>query len=273
MTQDDLEHVQVGDLEVGFRRAGAGPALVLLHGAVSDGRVWKLAIDALSDDFTVVAWDAPGCGGSSDPPDDFRMPDYADSLARFIEAVGLHRPHVLGHSWGSTLALELCLRHPALVDRLILVGGYAGWAGSLSRDEVERRLAFALAAADEVEDGGWDPRSMPGLFSDAMSIDRAEDLAGIMGDIRAPATRAMAHALAEADLRHDLGHIDAPTLVVCGDEDERSPVEVSRALEGAIPDATLSVLPGVGHECYLEDPDLFHAVVRGFLHDHRVVPG
>ena len=143
-----LEVVNVGGLDIAFRRQGRGPALLLLHGGVSDSRVWRVEIESLSDEFTVVAWDAPGCGASSDPPETFRMADFADCLAGFVEATGLGRPHVLGHSWGATLALELCRRQPSMVASLVLVGAYAGWAGSLPPDEVDRRLGMVVAIAD-----------------------------------------------------------------------------------------------------------------------------
>lgn len=143
-----MEHVDVGGLRVAFQRQGHGPVLLLLHGAACDSRVWRVELEAFSDAFTVVAWDAPGCGGSADPPDTFRMGDFADCLAAFIEALDLDRPHLLGHSWGSTLALELCRRQPAMVRSLVLVGAYAGWAGSLPDSEVRQRLEFALKDLD-----------------------------------------------------------------------------------------------------------------------------
>lgn len=68
----------------------------LLHGWPMDGREWRRQIDGLSDEFTVVAWDAPGAGRSSDPPERFRLPDWADCLASFIEALGLGASHVGG---------------------------------------------------------------------------------------------------------------------------------------------------------------------------------
>jgi pimeloyl-ACP methyl ester carboxylesterase len=123
-----MEHVDVAGLRIAVERRGEGPALVLVHGAVCDSRVWRAERDSLSDAFTVVAWDAPGCGQSSDPPEHFRMAEYGDCLARFIEALGLERPHVLGHSWGSTLVLELYRQRPRFMQSLILVGTYAGWA-------------------------------------------------------------------------------------------------------------------------------------------------
>lgn len=259
-----MEHVDVSGLRVGFTRRGTGPVLLLLHGAVCDGRVWRHEIASLSDSFTVVAWDAPGCGESSDPPPEFRMPEYADCLRGFLDALGLDRPHVLGHSWGSALALELYRRHPDVARSLILVGAYAGWAGSLPPEEVAQRLAFAERIAQQRADG-LVPDSMPGLFGDAMPAARADELRRIMAEIRPTGTVTMARALAEADLRDVLPRIDVPTLLLCGEADERSPPSVADALHSAIPDSVLVVMPGLGHECFLESPERFETEVRRFL--------
>jgi pimeloyl-ACP methyl ester carboxylesterase len=77
----------------------------------------------------------------------------------------------------------------------------------------------------------------------------------------------MAYALAEADLRAVLPHIDVPTLLVYGDADERSPLSVARELHAAIPGSTLAVMPGLGHECYMESAPVFETRVRAFLAD------
>jgi pimeloyl-ACP methyl ester carboxylesterase len=75
----------------------------------------------------------------------------------------------------------------------------------------------------------------------------------------------MAHGLAEADLRDVLPTIDVPTLLLHGEADQRSPLRVANALHLAIPRSRLVVMPGLGHECYLESPERFNAEVRGFL--------
>jgi pimeloyl-ACP methyl ester carboxylesterase len=240
---------------------------VLLHGGVSDGRVWARQLEGLSDQFTVDAWDAPGCGRSDDPPESFRLPEYADVLAGLLDALELGQAHVLGHSFGGALALELARRHPRLVRTLILVGGYAGWAGSLPAAEVGRRLAFALDLADRLP-GGFEPESMRGFLSDRLSPEASALLRASMSGSRPVATRAMAHALADADLRGALSSIAAPTLLVHGSADERSSLTVANDLHRRIPRSSLVVLPGLGHECYLEDPDRFNAEVREFLHAH-----
>lgn len=259
-----MDVVQAAGLRVAFRRRGEGPCLLLLHGAVSDSRVWRRELEALSDAFTVVAWDAPGCGASSDPPEHFRMPEYADCLGEFIDALGLGRPHVLGHSWGSTVALELYRQRPTVVSSLVLVGAYAGWAGSLPPEQVEQRLQFALRIAD-LPANEFEPDSMRGLFSDVMPENRADELRTIMSEIHPSGTRTMAYALAQADLREVLPRIDVPTLLLYGDADQRSPLSIARELHASIPGSKLTVMPGLGHECYLESAESFEAEVRNFL--------
>src|SRR5438309_11358058 len=124
--------VEVGGLHIAYERAGQGPPLLLLQGFVADGRgTWADQLEDLCDDYTVVAWDSPGCGGSSDPPETFSMTDFADCLAGFVDALGLQRPHVAGLSYGGTVALQLYQRHPQVPRSLILAGAYAGRAGSL----------------------------------------------------------------------------------------------------------------------------------------------
>lgn len=162
------EESDVGGLRIAFERAGEGSPLVLLHGAFSDSRWWRRQIDGLSDEFTVAAWDAPGCGRSSDPPEPetFRLSDYADCLAGFVDALGLGRPHVLGLSFGGGLALELYRRHPMVPRTLVLASAYAGWAGSLPPEEVEQRRQQALREAD-LPPEQWVPGYLPGLFTEA----------------------------------------------------------------------------------------------------------
>jgi pimeloyl-ACP methyl ester carboxylesterase len=260
-----VEFVEADGLRIAYRRSGSGPPVFLIHGGVSDSRAWRVELDTLADEFTVVAWDAPGCGASSDPPESFRLPEYADALAALVDALGLEPVHLVGHSWGAGLALELYRRRPELVAAMVLAGAYAGWAGSLPREEVEARLQAALLAAEPSAD--LEPTSVPGLFSDAIPADRVEELARIMSDVRPVATRVMAYAFAEADLRDMLGEITVPVLILAGEADERSPLSVAHAIHASIAGSRLVVLPGLGHEMFFEDSVACDAAVRAFLHE------
>ena len=155
--------VRANGLDIAYERVGEGPPLVFVHGAAVDGRMWRPQLAALADEFTVVAWDEPGSGRSSDIPPGFGLTDYADSLAALIEGLALGRAHVAGLSWGGTVVQELYRRRPELVSSLILVDTYAGWKGSLPEEEVRTRVASVreMLAAPAKE---FDP-TVPGLFA------------------------------------------------------------------------------------------------------------
>jgi pimeloyl-ACP methyl ester carboxylesterase len=264
-----MSEVEVSGLRIAYEREGTGPPLVLLHGGFGfDSRSWRRQIDAMSNDYTVVAWDAPGCGRSSDPPQPFRLPDYADCLDGFIGALGLPRPHVLGLSFGGALALQLFDRHPAVPRTLILAGAYAGWAGSLQPDEVDRRMT-RLAADMRRPPEEWIPSYMSGLLTEAATPGMVEEVKSLMSGVRPAANQAMLQGMAESDLRDVLSRINVPTLLLYGEQDVRSPVEVGRALHDGIPGSSLVILPGVGHLSTVEGAEQFNREVRSFLEENK----
>ena len=259
-----MDEVDIRGLRIGFERRGEGPPLLLIHGALSDSRSWRRQLDELSGDFTVVSWDAPGCGRSSDPPEDFRLPDYADYLAAFIEEIGVERPHVLGISFGSGLALEFYRRCPAIPRTLVLASAYAGWAGSLSPEVVKERLEAGLQQSELPPEQVADT-FIPTLFAGSVSDEVIEEARAILSDFHPAGLRTMLRSFAEADLRDVLPLIEIPTLLLYGEFDQRSPLDVARKLHSAIPTSTLAIIPGVGHECNVEAPETFNAEVRNFL--------
>jgi len=259
-----MHEVNVRGLRIAFERKGEGPPLVLLHGALSDSRMWRRQLDDLSPDFTMVAWDAPGCGASADPPESFRLPEYAECLAALLQEIGLTRPHVLGLSFGGGLAMEFYRRYPAMPRSLVLVSAYAGWAGSLPPEVVEERLRTGLQQSE------WPPDRvveawLPTLFTDSTPADVVRETATILSEFHPAGMRAMLHAFAEADLLDMLPTVEVPTLLVYGEADQRSPLNVAEALHAKIPASTLVIIPGAGHDCSLEAPELFNALVRDFL--------
>jgi pimeloyl-ACP methyl ester carboxylesterase len=226
--------------------------------------MWRPQIDGLSDEFTVVAWDAPGYGGSSDPPETFPLSDFADCLAAFIGVLGLGRPHVVGLSFGGGLALELYRRHPELPLTLVLASAYAGWAGSLPSEMVEQRLQQALRLADQSPDQLVE-ELIPTMFTDSAPAEPVEEFAASMREFHPVGLRANSRAFAEADLRDVLPSIDVPTLLLHGDSDVRAPRKVACDLHAAIPGSRLVTLPGAGHVCNIDAPEVFNAEVRAFL--------
>jgi pimeloyl-ACP methyl ester carboxylesterase len=259
-----MEHVDVGGIRIAYAHVGSGPPLVMVHGAPADGRTWQWMLPDLARDHTVIAWDAPGFGQSSDIDDTWRAAQFADALAAFSAALGLERPHFVGHSFGTMITLSLFERHPAVPASLVLIGGYAGWAGSLPPDEVARRLEMFLGMADLGD--AFDPRSYPGLFTALIPADRDSVLATMMRENIRPATiRAAGYIGAETDLRPVLPTVDVPTLVLHGEADARSPLTNAESLHRAISTSQLVVLRRLGHACVVEDPQACATEIRRFV--------
>lgn len=240
-----MDEIELGGYRIAYERKGYGPPLVLLHGWPMDAREWRRQIDGLSDEFTVVAWDAPGAGRSSDPPETFRLPDWADCLASFIEALGLGSSHLAGLSWGGGLALELYRGHPEVVRTLILPSAYAGWAGSLPAEVVEQRLQLMLRNSKLPPDQ-WAMALVETFFSKDPPPEIVREAMSIVSDLHPAATRVAMRAFAEADLRDVLPHIDVPTLLLCGEEDVRAPRSVWEALRTEIRGSKLVLIPALG---------------------------
>ena len=260
-----LDEIEVEGLNIAYRRAGDGPPLVLLHGGPLDSREWRRQLEELSDEFTLVAWDMPGCGQSQDPPAWFRTRDYANCLAAFIEAVGLERPHVLGLSFGSGLALELYRWHPAIPRTLLLASAYAGWAGSLPAEVAEQRKQQMLRRIDLPPDQ-WAREWIPTLLTESAPTEVVDEVVAILSDFHPAGQRALLDAgFAEHDLRDVLPRIAVPTLLLYGDQDLRSPLNVAEEMHAKITGSRLVVMPGVGHMSDVEAPERFNAEVRGFL--------
>jgi pimeloyl-ACP methyl ester carboxylesterase len=265
---DGGESVEVNGLVVGFERTGRGPAVVLLHGYVGDGpATWRDQLDGLADELTVVAWDAPGAGRSTDPPESFGMEGYADCLADFVTALELDAPHLVGLSFGGALAVAVAARHPGLARSLVVVSGYAGWAGSLPPEVAEQRLAQAIALS-HVPGSELVDTLLPTMFATPPVPEAVERFAASMRAFHPVGFRAMARASAE-DLRDALPGIDVPTLLVYGDQDVRAPTAVAEHLHANVAGSRLAVLPGLGHVVNLEDPRLFNATLRAWVHEHR----
>jgi pimeloyl-ACP methyl ester carboxylesterase len=262
--------VRIGGLEIAYERVGEGPPVAFVHGAGEDGRLWQPQLSALADEFTVVAWDEPGAGRSSDVPADFGLTEYANCLAALIEAVELGPAHVAGISSGGTVVLELYRRHPELAATLILADTYAGWKGSLSEEEVRARVEHVhrMLAAPAEE---FDP-TLSDLFVGDPPAEFASLLADMAADVRPESFRVALAVMAEADQRDLLPRITVPTLLIWGEQDVRSPLSVACQFERAIPDAHLVVIPRAGHVSNLERPEQFSETVREFCRTQSAQP-
>jgi len=261
-----MDTVEVRGLRLAYRRSGHGRTVMFVHGGAEDSRGWTPQLEALSDEFTVIAWDEPGAGGSADVPDGFGLADYADCLAGMIRVLGVSPTSVVGLSWGTTVTLELYRRHPGVVRSMVLADGYAGWRGSLGAKEADARLATlraVLAGSSEVSDP-----TLSGLFAGDPPARFVPLMQAMAADVRRQSMLTALAAMAQADLTDVLPTVQVPTQLVWGALDARSPLSVAREFERGIPGARLALIPDCGHVSNLGAPGPFNELVRVFLREH-----
>ena len=244
--------IRANGLDIGYVVEGAGPPLVLLHGATSSGREdFAAQLPLFRRAFRCHAPDARW-----DVADGFRYDWLIDDLAAFVDALGLETFHLLGFSMGAATALGFAIRHPERLRTLVMVG---------VSPQREPRTSVARRLFDperiRLHDPRWaqelsrrhDPVQGPGAWQRL--------LPAIARDV------ASQELLGPADLRR----IDAPTLVVVGDRDPFVPVDHAWGLRRQLPDGRLFVAPDCGHEVPVRKPALFNEALAGFYRSTAAV--
>jgi pimeloyl-ACP methyl ester carboxylesterase len=251
---------------VAWREAGAGDAILFLHGVGGSRTAWEPQLRDLSDRYRCVAWDMPGYGASA-PAGELTFPGLADAAAHLLDAIGEPAAHVAGLSMGGMVAQHLALGHPARVRSLTLIDSSPAF-GLDGTSRPEEWIALRLAPLD----GGETPASLaPGLMRSVAAPGASDaaltEAAAAMARISPAGFAAGVRCLTTHDLRHRLHAIAAPTLVVCGEHDAETPPAYSRFLADAIGGARLALVPGAGHLSNLERPDVVNALLAGFLEE------
>jgi pimeloyl-ACP methyl ester carboxylesterase len=264
---------------LGYVEAGAGPPAVLVHGMACGWRMWRSQIRALRPHYRTIAYDHRGHGCSSAPDDAaaYSQVILADDLAGLIRHLGLAPARVIGLSLGGAVAIELAIRHPALVAALVLAD-----AGSGSDDpEAARRLCDDWAAQTRAH--GIDRFAalmLASPFFDTYAARGRRARCHLEMLVRRHPAHGLAHVLAQAIGRRppvyaraaELARLTQPTLVICGERDRvcRKPADF---LAKTIPGAELVILPKLGHMTNLEAPQLFNATILDFLGRAGTMPG
>jgi pimeloyl-ACP methyl ester carboxylesterase len=262
-----FQEVELHGHRVGFRMAGEGPLVVLIHGITSRSDVWLDVMADLAETHTVVAPDLVGHGRSAKPRGDYSLGAYASGGRDLLGVLGFERGTVVGHSLGGGVALQFAYQFPEYCERLALIS-----SGGLGKEVNPLLRAAALPGAELV---------LPVITSD-LAIQSGAAVAAFFerfgfkaGPDLAEAARGYA-SLADRDARQAFLHtlravIDLngqrvsatdrlylaermPTLLIWGTEDPIIPIEHGRAARTQIPGSRLVEIPGAGHWPQLDDP-------------------
>jgi len=260
---------------------GAGDATILLvHGLASNAGFWRYNIDALADaGYRVIAVDLPGYGKSSKGAYPYDMTFYAETLARFIDALNLDPLVYVGHSMGGQIGLTLSLERPELIDRLVLAApagieafdeGEGAWLANVLTEEgiatvpeeaIRRNLAMNFHR--------WDADRLEWMVQERARMAKSEEM-----DEFAYAVIRSVHGMIDEPTTPFLSEVSVPTLVVYGQYDGLIPNPYLHPgtprgvfAEGveAIPDAELVEIPDAGHLLQIERPEAFNEAVLEYL--------
>lgn len=258
----------IGGRRVHWLEAGAGePTLVLVHAFPLHAGMWAPQLEALAHRCRVVAPDLLGFGGTDAPddPDIYSVEGWADQIAGLLDHLGLDRVVLGGLSMGGYAAFAFLVRHRRRLAGLILADTRPG---PDTAEVAERRAAQAHQVAEEGTDRLVDTL-LQGLLGESTRTERPDLVAAtrrLMDDNPAAGfIGALSAMRRRPDSTPELASIEVPTLVVVGDEDALSPPAVAGDMAGAIPGASLAVLPGAGHLSNLEAPEAFSVAVLGLV--------
>ena len=268
--------VTIDGRRVNVIELGSGPPVVFIHGLSGSWQNWLEQLPVFARDHRVITFDLPGFGASQMPREKITIRGYGRFVDTLLGELGVSSAAVVGNSMGGFIGIELAIRFPERVERLVLVSAaglsieylrneralavlgaienrlaaYSGWLASrsdaLARRPGARRMIFGIVAKR--------PDRLPGPLV-------AEQVRGSGKPGFLPAL----DALTDYPIRDRLGEIACPTLIVWGAEDKLVPARDADEFARLIPNSRKVVWPETGHVAMIERPEAFNALVQAFL--------
>jgi pimeloyl-ACP methyl ester carboxylesterase len=264
--------IRAGEIDVNCELSGEGACLVLIHGFTDNLGMWYEQVPVLSEQFELLRYDVRGHGETRTPEGDLSIALFAEDLRALLEALGIERACVLGYSMGGRIALQFALAHPESTTGLVFANSGVRSAGARLTEERVAELAerreqmvamFETGDIEVIADGmaerSFSPRFRerePAVFQRYKDVKLRNDPGRYLAIMEA-----MVQAMASPP---DLTQLCCPVLIIAGDRDGFMTIEDARAMETAIPDATLAVLP-TGHAAAVESPQAFNRAVLDFM--------
>lgn len=258
--------------------SGTGDAVLFVHGLLGSHRNWRYLIDRIDDTHRVIVPDLFGHGASAKPQGDYSLGAHAAMLRDLLDALGLEKVTLVGHSLGGGISLEFCYLFPERVERLVLVG-----SGGLGREVIPALRAATLPGAEwvlpviasaKVRGGvetigrglalvGWRAsHDMRAAWEGFTALSDADSRRAFLATTRAVIDSG-GQSVAAADYLPDLA--DLPVLVVWGTNDMVIPASHAERAKAAIPGCRVELFEGAGHYPHLDDPERFADLLRSFI--------
>ena len=271
---EGIKSAEVNGYDMAYQEAGSGPHIVLVHGALADYRIWNTLVPAFAKRFHVIAvslrhyypekWDGTG--------NDFTFEQHADDVAALIKKLNLGPVHLLGHSRGGGVVVNVAKTHPEVIKTLILADP-VGFESMLPNTPESQRLAqmtqdridtlrknLASGNIELAAEVFVDSLNAPGAWATRTPAQR-ERLFDNLGT-------AAQMGLAPATGCEQVAKFSFPILILHGENSPKNFSAMSAAMRNCRPIAEPIVVPNAAHNMFIDNTPVFNAAVFGFLsHD------
>jgi pimeloyl-ACP methyl ester carboxylesterase len=248
--------LDIDGLRVRYQVGGGGPSVLLLHGWGGRIESFTPVYNDLARSYTVYAIDFPGFGDSSLPAVPWGSADYARLTLAVMDRLQITRAHIIAHSFGGQVTMNLAAAHPERLGKLVLVAS-AGVRGPRTLKAHVKRCISRLGKWVATYGSRVGKTLRDALYRRIQSQDYAN-----AGPLRPTLVKVV-----NEDLRAILPRIKSPTLLVWGEHDRDVPLAAAQVMVRLIPDAQLVIFENAGHFPYLDQFDRFRLLVGRFLRD------
>jgi pimeloyl-ACP methyl ester carboxylesterase len=264
LTRTADQSAVIGGHRLFYRVAGEGKPVILIHGIGSSSQIWARNIDPLAKNYRVFALDMIGFGQSEKPKPAYGIADHVNCLHNFMNYLHIEKTSLVGHSIGGLIALDFCLAHPEMVDRLILVDSVV--LRNSNPSFTERLICqsalgelFVLFRSKLIL-----KKFVTKEFYYRPELVRDEMLDPLMQADRAAVLK-LTRTISRTDRREAVKGIRTPTLIIWGDEDHAIPRAHALLLQQIIPKSRCRILKEAGHHPQIEASEEFNQEVVKFL--------
>jgi len=242
------------------------PAIIFIHGFPFNKSMWDMQVEALKDNYRVIAYDIRGHGNSDAGDEEFSIDLFVNDLLCLMDALELDNVILCGLSMGGYVALRAIENYPELFDALILSDTQC--AADTPEGKEKRLKAIENIKENGVEN--YADESIKNLFAAESFITRIKVIAAVKNMIVGTSVESLINTLFALSTREEtcikLDDIKMPVLIMVGSEDKITPLGAARVMHEGIPDSFLKVIAHAGHLANLENPSVFNHHLRKFLH-------
>ncbi len=266
LTETNVEMI-VNNLTVSYTDEGPveAPVIIFIHGFPLNKSMWDSQIEALRDEYRVIAYDIRGYGDSDAGPEDFSMDLFASDLIAFMDKLEISKAMLCGLSMGGYIALNAAVNYPERIEALILCDTQC--IADSSKAKKNRLLTIENIRKNGLED--YTHESIKNLFAAGSFQTKDSEIAVVMKMILNTPKQIIYNSLNALATRNEtcskLPELKIPVLILVGEEDKITPPEMAESMHKKINASQLNIIEHAGHLSNMENPFEFNYQIRKFI--------